>query len=120
MPGYFISDVGDMFRTYLSPVNEEEQDFSKIKIREEYFLAIWNGYMHEMKEELSKDERDHFMYAGKFMIYMQAIRFITDYFNNDIYYTTSYRDQNFIRAGNQVVLLKELMEKEKRFIQMIQ
>ena len=30
MPGYFISDVGDMIRTYLSPVSEEEKDFSKI------------------------------------------------------------------------------------------
>jgi Ser/Thr protein kinase RdoA (MazF antagonist) len=29
MPGYFISDVGDMMRTYLSPVSEEEKDFSK-------------------------------------------------------------------------------------------
>src|SRR5688572_9345457 len=32
MPGYFISDVGDMFRTYLSPANEEEKDFSKIEV----------------------------------------------------------------------------------------
>ena len=30
MPGYFISDVGDMMRTYLSPVSEEETDFGKI------------------------------------------------------------------------------------------
>jgi len=29
MPGYFISDVGDMMRTYLSPVSEEEEDFDK-------------------------------------------------------------------------------------------
>ena len=48
MPGYFISDVGDMIRTYLSPVNEEESDFSKIDIREEYFISIWNGYMSQM------------------------------------------------------------------------
>jgi hypothetical protein len=33
MPGYFISDLGDMMRTYLSPVSEEEQDFNKIEIR---------------------------------------------------------------------------------------
>src|SRR5690606_40610002 len=29
MPGYFISDVGDMIRTYVSPANEEERDFDK-------------------------------------------------------------------------------------------
>ena len=40
MPGYFISDVGDMMRTYLSPVSEEEKDFSKIEIREDFYKAI--------------------------------------------------------------------------------
>src|SRR6185312_6446835 len=55
MPGYFISDVGDMMRTYLSPVNEEEKDFSKIEIREAYFKSIWDGYMSEMGSELNVD-----------------------------------------------------------------
>lgn len=120
MPGYFISDVGDMFRTYLSPVNEEEKDFSKIEIREEYFKAIWNGYMSEMEDELSEAEKHHFIYAGKFMIYMQVIRFLTDYFNDDVYYTTQYPDQNFVRAGNQVVLLQNLVKKEKELTRLIQ
>lgn len=113
MPGYFISDVGDMMRTYLSPVNEEERDFSKIDIREEYFKSIWDGYMGEMREELNEEEKRHFIYAGKFMIYMQAVRFLTDYLNNDIYYGARYEHQNFVRAGNQITLFKKLLGKEK-------
>ena len=112
MPGYFISDVGDMMRTYLSPANEEEKDFSKIAVREEYFKAIWDGYMGEMQNELTPEERKHFIYAGKFMIYMQALRFLTDYINNDVYYGSKYEGHNFVRAGNQVVLLQKLLEKE--------
>ncbi|MEO7834974.1 MAG: phosphotransferase, partial [Ginsengibacter sp.] len=112
MPGYFISDVGDMMRTYLSPVNEEEKDFSKIDVREEYFKSIWDGYMGQMKNELNKEEKRHFIYAGKFMIYMQAIRFLTDYLNNDIYYGSEYEGQNFVRSGNQIALFKKLLEKE--------
>ena len=113
MPGYFISDVGDMMRTYLSPVNEEEKDFSKIEIREQYFKSIWDGYMGQMKNELNEEEKSHFIYAGKFMIYMQAIRFLTDHLNNDSYYGAKYQGQNFVRAGNQITLLKRLIEKEK-------
>lgn len=113
MPGYFISDVGDMMRTYLSPVNEEEEDFSKIAVREEYFKSIWNGYSGEMKNELNEEEKKHFIYSGKFMIYMQALRFLTDYLNNDIYYGEKYEGHNFVRAGNQMVLLQKLIEKEK-------
>ena len=114
MAGYFISDTGDMIRTYLSPVDEEERDFSRIEIREEYFSAIWKGYMSEMHDELSNEEKNHFIYSGKFMIYMQAIRFLTDYLNNDIYYGAKYDDHNLTRAGNQAMLLQRLMEKEEK------
>lgn len=119
MPGYFISDVGDMMRTYLSPVSEEEKDLSKIEIREDFFNAIVEGYLQEMKRELSKTELKHFVYAGKFMIYMQAIRFLTDYLNNDKYYGAAYEDQNFIRANNQVTLLQKLLEKENILNKMV-
>lgn len=119
MPGYFISDIGDMIRTYLSPVSEEEKDFSKIEIREEYFTSIWKGYMSEMNDELTHEERKHFIYAGKFMIYMQAIRFLTDHLNNDMYYGAKYEDHNFVRAGNQVILLQRLLEKESTLQKML-
>ena len=119
MPGYFISDFGDMMRTYLSPVSEEEKDVSKIEIREEYFKAIAEGYLSEMEKELTKVEKRYLVYAGKFMVYMQALRFLADYLNNDIYYGSKYEGQNFIRANNQASLLKKLIEKEKLLQEMI-
>ena len=112
MPGYYISDIGDMIRTYLCPVSEEEQDFQKIQIREEYFREIAKGYFSEMQERLSKSEKLHFVYAGKFAIYMQALRFLTDYINSDIYYSIKYSEHNLVRAKNQIVLLKKYLEKE--------
>ena len=112
MPGYFISDVGDMIRTYLSPVSEEENDYSKINIREEYFEAVVTSYLSEMQNELSEKEKQFFVYAGKFMIYMQAIRFLTDYFNNDSYYGARYEGHNLVRCNNQLELLRQLLAKE--------
>ena len=112
MPGYFISDVGDMMRTYLSAAGEEETDFSKIDVREKYFDAIVKGYLDEMNDELSAEEKNHFVYAGQFLIYMQALRFITDYLNNDIYYGASYELHNYNRTVNQLTLLNILTEKE--------
>jgi thiamine kinase-like enzyme len=119
MPGYFISDFGDMMRTYLSPVSEEEKDISKIEIREEYFKAIAEGYLSEMEKELTAVEKRYLVYAGKFMVYMQALRFLTDYLNNDIYYGSKYEGQNFIRANNQASLLKKIIEKEKLLQEMV-
>lgn len=114
MPGYFISDVGDMMRTYLSPANEEEKDFSKIEVREDFFKAIVQGYLANMRDELTEVERELILYGGLFLTYMQAIRFLADYCNNDSYYGASYEEHNFVRAGNQLVLLQRLEEKSRK------
>ena len=115
MPGYFISDVGDMMRTYLCSVSENEEDISKIQVRPAYYYAIVEGYYKEMENELTGEEKKHFFFAGQFMIYMQALRFLTDYLNNDIYYQIQYPTHNLVRAINQVVLLERLMEYETEF-----
>lgn len=110
MPGYFISDFGDMMRTYLSPVSEEETDLGKIQVRKDYFAATLEGYLSEMINELNDAEISHMVYSGMFMIYMQAMRFLTDYLNNDRYYGARYEKHNLLRARNQIVLLQQLME----------
>ena len=105
MPGYFISDLGDMFRTYLCPVSEEEKEEARIEVREDFFRAILDGYLSEMQSVLSQAEREHVFYAGQFMIYMQAIRFLTDHLLGDIYYGAAYPGHNYYRARNQYSLL---------------
>lgn len=112
MSGYFISDVGDMMRTYLSPSSEEVKEFDTIEVREDFFSAIVNGYTSVMGDELTATEKDLIFYSGLFLIYMQALRFLTDYFNNDVYYGARYEEHNFVRAGNQLQLLKKMNEKK--------
>jgi hypothetical protein len=115
MPGYYISDVGDMMRTYLSPVTEEERDLDQVQINEANFIAIYNGYMQEMGGVLTEFEKSLFIYAGKFMIYMQAVRFLADYLNGDIYYPTQYPGHNLARAKNQLTLLNKYTAHEEKF-----
>ena len=105
MPGYFFSDLGDMMRTYLSPVSEEEKDFSKVVVREDYFESIVEGYLRPMRKWMTDAEQSSIFYAGEFMIYMQALRFLTDHLNNDRYYGAAYPGHNFVRGMNQVSLL---------------
>lgn len=119
MPGYFISDAGDMMRTYLSPASEEENDLSRNSIREDIFAAIVKGYLEEMKGVLTVAEKNAFVYAGKFMIYMQALRFLADHFNNDIYYGARYPGHNFNRAVNQIDLLQKLEAAEPELLSIL-
>ena len=106
MGGLSISDLGDMFRTYLSPGTEEETDLEKVFVRKDFYTAIVEGYLEKMSICLSDDERNSIPYAGEFLIYMQALRFLTDFLNNDIYYGISYEMNNFNRTINQLHLLE--------------
>ncbi|WP_121809959.1 phosphotransferase enzyme family protein [Mucilaginibacter kameinonensis] len=119
MPGYYLSDVGDMMRTYLSPANEEENDLDQIIIRTDFFRAIYKGYMSEMGTILTETEKQYFIFSGKMMIYMQGLRFLTDFLNNDIYYGAQYEGHNLVRAKNQFKLLEGYTNAEPQFKEII-
>lgn len=118
MPGYFFSDLGDMIRTMSCSVDENSTEFNKISIRKRFYKAIIEGYLKVMEPILTKSEKKYIHYAGLLMTYMQALRFLTDYLNNDKYYKVSYREQNFDRAKNQLTLLIKLEEFLKKEFKM--
>lgn len=112
MPGKFISDLGDMMRTYLCEFSENEKDLSKVTIRLDYFSAMIEGYLSEMVSVLTPTEKELILFSGKYIIYMQALRFLTDFLNENIYYPINYEEQNLDRARNQFKLLNELIKNE--------
>ncbi|TKC05458.1 aminoglycoside phosphotransferase family protein [Pedobacter polaris] len=113
MPGKFISDLGDMMRTYLCAFSEDETDLNKVKIRIDYFKATIEGYLSEMSSILTETEKELILFSGKYIVYMQALRFLTDYLNGSDYYPIAYPEQNLDRTKNQFKLLNELFENEK-------
>jgi len=108
MPGYFISDLGDMIRTMVCEAGENETNLNAIIFRKDYYDSIISGYKDAI--HLTENELNLLSYAGKFMTYMQALRFLTDYLNRDIYYNITYLEQNLDRAKNQCRLLQVLEE----------
>lgn len=106
MPGYFMSDLGDLLRTSLCEHSEEQTDLSLIAVRMDYFEAVLRGYLMHMGELLTVDEQKYLVYAGEFIIFMQAIRFLTDYLLGDVYYKFNHGLHNYDRACNQMQLLR--------------
>lgn len=111
-----LHPTGDMFRTYLCADSEETvvemRSYSETntshRIRLDFFRAIVEGYLSEMGPHLTEAEKGLIVYAGKFMIFMQAVRFLTDYLNGDVYYKVTHCRHNLDRAWNQLMLLEEL------------
>jgi Ser/Thr protein kinase RdoA (MazF antagonist) len=119
MPGYYISDVGDMCRSYLSPENEESTDYYNIGIRMPFYKALAEGYLAAMGRVLSKTELEIFTYAGKFLIYMQALRYLSDFLNGNIYYPVQHPLHNLERTRNQLALLKAYCDREPEMLHII-
>ena len=110
MPGKFFSDVGDMIRTMACTEGEESRNWETIDIKPEFYDAIIKGYLNGMGDVFSAEEKEHIHFSGLMMIYMQALRFITDFLESDKYYKTTYPEQNLNRALNQLILLEKLEE----------
>lgn len=108
MPGYFFSDIGDLLRTMACTEGENSVQWETISIRKDLYRDIVEGYATGIGSEFTDAEKKHLHHAGLMMIYMQATRFLTDFLNNDIYYRTTYPEQNLNRALNQLILLEQL------------
>lgn len=110
MPGYFFSDLGDMIRSMAGTAGEQCTELEKLQIRPAIYKAITEGYTRGIGHLLTTTEKNYLHASGLLLIYMQALRFLSDYLQNDQYYLVNYPEQNFDRAKNQVVLLSRLEE----------
>jgi len=110
MPGKFFSDIGDMIRTMACTEEENSTAWENIGVKEDYYRAIVNGYLAGIGDNLTEKEKEHIHQSGLIITYMQCLRFLTDFLNNDIYYQTTYPEQNLNRALNQLILLEKLEE----------
>ncbi len=108
MPGTVLYDFGDMMRTFLSPAAEDEQDLTKVIIRQEIFKALHKGYIEELADILTHDERKNLRFGGKVMTFIIGLRFLTDHLNGDTYYKIARENHNLDRCRTQFRLV-ELM-----------
>lgn len=108
MPGYIAYDFGDAIRTIINSAAEDEKDLNKVVLNVALFQAYTDGYFSEAKDFLTEKEIESLWYGVLLLPYMQAVRFLTDYIDGDLYYKTHYADHNLVRTNTQLKLVKEL------------
>ena len=111
-PGTILSEFGDMVRTFCNSAEEDEHQEKNINFREDIYDALKKGFISETSEILTKNEIDLLPFAAKLTIFVQALRFLTDFLNNDIYYKIKFANHNLVRAKNQISLLKSMRNRE--------
>ncbi len=110
MPGIVHYDFGDAIRTICNTANEDEQNLDLVNFNISYYKAYVKGFLGETKNALSQTEIDHLPLGAKTMIFIMALRFLTDFLNNDVYYKTKYAMHNLDRAKNQFKLIESLTQ----------
>lgn len=123
MPSFIFSDYGDFLRTGACTAEEDEMDLTKVEFNMEIFRAFTKGYLSSAGSFLTHVEIENLPYAATLFPFMQAVRFLTDYINGDIYYKTAYPGHNLVRTKAQMKLLHSIerhMDEMKEFIQSLQ
>jgi thiamine kinase-like enzyme len=110
MPGYIVTDFGDMVRTMCNTANEDETDLKKVSFHVEYFQSLSRGFLDVTGQWLRNSEKINLVNGALYIILEQSIRFLSDYLNEDQYYFVKYSEHNLDRAKNQLKLLKSMIE----------
>jgi hypothetical protein len=108
MPGYVAYDFGDAIRSIINTASEDEQNLDVIKLNIPLFEAFAKGYLSETFSFLTDAELNSLMMGVLLLPYMQAVRFLTDYLEGDVYYKTQFAGHNLQRTRAQMQLLKML------------
>lgn len=119
MKGYAWFDFADALRTCASLATEEETDMEKVGFDIDIFRAFAKGYLSEAQAFLTADEKELLHRAPMAFAYIQAIRFLADYLNGDVYYKTSRKDQNLTRTENQFILMESILEQQEEMQKII-
>lgn len=105
MPGSALYDFGDSIRTGACTAAEDEPDAGRVDFRADMFCAYAEGFVGGTAGALT-DREISMLPDGAYIITLeQAIRFLTDYLEGDVYYHIDYADHNLVRTRTQIRML---------------
>lgn len=110
MPGFVFSDFGDFLRSAANTAAEDEPDLDKIHFNMSVFESFAKGYLESAGQFLTPLEIEMLPYAVRLFPYMQAVRFLADYLDGDLYYQTKYAEHNYVRTLAQYKLYQETVK----------
>jgi aminoglycoside phosphotransferase (APT) family kinase protein len=108
MPGSILYDFGDLVRMGTATSEEDEADLEQVGLDMSRFEWLARGYLDAVRQLLVPEEWELLAFAGRLITFEQAIRFLGDYLNGDVYYKTHRSGQNLDRARVQFKMLAEM------------
>jgi aminoglycoside phosphotransferase (APT) family kinase protein len=111
MVGSPLQDAGDLIRSTASHAREDEPDLRQVTVDPAMVVAVLGGWFDGARGVLHDDERAAAVLAGCVITLEQAVRFLADYLQGDVYYHCADPDQNLRRTRAQLALLASLLDR---------
>lgn len=108
MPGLAAYDFGDMVRSMSHRADEDARDTAGARVDLELFAALAQGYL-DGAGFLTAAERRSLVDGALVLTLEQAVRFLTDHLDGDVYFRVERPGQNLDRCRVQLALLESLL-----------
>jgi len=118
MSGFLMNDFGDLVRTTCVNIDENNTNLKSMNVRLDFFEVITKSYINVF-HDMSMEEKESLVIGAKLLPFMLAIRFLTDYLNNNVYFHSEYESHNLDRAKNQFQLFSLFNEKHDELMKIM-
>lgn len=111
MPGSVLYDFGDAIRFGASTAAEDERNLSLVTCDMKLYEHFTRGFLSETSETLTEHECALLPESAMLLTLECGMRFLADYLDGDLYFSTNRPGQNLDRARTQLKLVADMEAK---------
>ncbi len=110
MKGSILYDIADAIRSGANTSTEEERKVYKIRVDLELIKEFLRGFHDCAPDMLTKNEIELLPTAIQILPLELGMRYLTDYYDGDLYFAITNPEDNLIRSRVQLELAKDIMK----------
>lgn len=119
MPGLSLYDFGDAVRSTAATAAEDCPDPSQAGISLEIFELLARGYLDAARDFITPQEAEYLAFSARLITLEQALRFLADYLNGDVYYKVDHPKHNLDRSRTQIRMVQLMEEKFEKMEEIV-
>jgi Ser/Thr protein kinase RdoA (MazF antagonist) len=108
MPGFALHDFGDLVRTGAARAAEDELDLTKVGVEVKHYEALVRGFLSSAGPSLASTEIEHLATGAEVIVLENALRFLTDHLDGDLYFKVHRPGHNLDRCRTQIAFFHDL------------
>ena len=111
MPGSLLYDFGDSLRFAGNHGAEDDRDLSRVWLDLSRYEEYVSGFLKGVGDGITKEEKELLPISVFMLTYENALRFMTDYLNGDVYFKILTPDHNLARTRAHLRLMEDILSK---------